>query len=72
MAVYRPTPKCPFCGADSCEAVYKQVDVNFIGDSFSHWVHKPHTCNKINLNMHDKLDWFTKQNNGLLWTVKKN
>lgn len=72
MAVYRQTPKCSVCGKDSCEAVYKQVDSNFIGDNFSHWRHKPHDCKKINLNEHDKLDEFTKQNNSLLWTARKN
>ena len=37
MAVYRPTPKCPFCGKPIARAVHREVSIGFIGDTFVRW-----------------------------------
>ena len=50
MAVFRESPKCPFCGEIIAEAVYKKQKPHespIYGDSFSHWEYKKHECSKM-------------------------
>lgn len=44
MAVYRPTPKCPYCGAVIAEAVHSKSGPHFIGDTFLRWDYIKHSC----------------------------
>lgn len=46
MAVYRETPKCPYCGKVIAKGIYKkQNPFNPVyGDSFLRWEYKKHNC----------------------------
>lgn len=49
MAVYRPTPKCPYCGESTHEAKYKELtqlqkDMAWCGDTFEGWNDLEHEC----------------------------
>ncbi len=49
MAVYRPTPACPFCGEAIAKGIYKDQSntppqFKIIGDTFIRWEYIPHTC----------------------------
>jgi hypothetical protein len=49
MARYRPTPKCPYCGAEIARAVYKDQSKiplmqRLIGDTFIRWDYIKHNC----------------------------
>ena len=51
MAVYRPTPKCAFCGKPIARAIYKDygnMPISMIpfGDSFIRWEFLEHNCPK--------------------------
>lgn len=48
MAVYRETPKCPFCGEIIAKAVMKTLmpfQEPIFGNNFSHWEFEKHECN---------------------------
>lgn len=44
MAVYRPTPKCSYCGKIIAKAVYSKSGTHFIGDTFIRWDYMKHSC----------------------------
>ena len=48
MAVYRKTPKCPYCGKVTAKAIYKRQNPNnpVFGDLFIRWGYKKHWCLK--------------------------
>ena len=49
MAVYRPTPKCSFCGKLIAKAIYDDqsdlpMSMRLIGDTFIRWDYFEHSC----------------------------
>jgi hypothetical protein len=49
MAIFRPTPKCPYCGEVIAKAVYIDQSkipsmMRLIGDTFIRWDYITHTC----------------------------
>ena len=64
MAVYRPTPTCPYCGKIIAKGVYKNQSkipsmLRVIGDTFIRWDYIEHTCEgkkKADKEMEDFID----------------
>ena len=61
MAVYRETPKCPFCGKVIAKAVIKEKILGqplLYGDNFLRWDYLNHKCKKApKLSKEDMVKW---------------
>ena len=57
MAIHRQSPKCPTCGKDLYEAVYrthqKLIGDMFCGDTFSHWKDTPCKCDNVENSLYE-------------------